>query len=122
MPPSVPPQPMMPDGAACGLTTTRLPVFRPVTSAPISAISPAGSCPSGMDAVCPSGPSGMPPICTKAASVPQMPQARTRTSRSLGPGAGRWISATWIVPGAAVRTDFIVGMGTLPFLVLVAGV
>ena len=114
MPPSVPPHPMMPDGAACGLTTARSPVFRPVTSAPISTTSPA-SCPSGMDAVCPSGPSGMPPICTKAASVPQMPQARTRASRSGGPGAGRWISATSIVPGAAVRTDFIVGMGSLPF-------
>ena len=60
------------------------------------------------------GPSGMPPICTKAASVPQMPQARMRSSRSLGPGAGRWISATLIVPGAAVCTDFIVGMVSLP--------
>lgn len=61
------------------------------------------------------GPSGMPPICTKAASAPQIRQVRTRTSRSLGPGAGRWISATLIVPGAAVRTDFIVGMVSLPF-------
>ena len=59
-PPSGPPQPMMPDGAAV--------------------------------------------------SVPQMPQARTRTSRSRGPGAVGWISATLIVPGAAVCTDFIVGM------------
>ena len=29
---SAPPQPMMPDGAACGLTTTRSPTFRPLTS------------------------------------------------------------------------------------------
>src|SRR6266568_308798 len=117
MPPSAPPQPMVPDGAACGLTTTRSPAFRPVTSVPAAAISPAGSWPRGIAVVCPSGPSGMPPICTKAASVPQMPQARTRTSTSLGPGTGRSISATSTVPGAAVCTDFIVGMGTLAFLV-----
>jgi hypothetical protein len=62
------------------------------------------------------GPSGMPPICTKAASVPQMPQARARRSTSRGPGAGRWISATSIVPGAAVCTDFIISTGlSLPF-------
>lgn len=121
MPPWTPPQPMMPDGAACGLMTTRSPGFRPVTCAPVSMISPAGSCPSGIAVICPPGPIGMPPICTKMASVPQMPQARTFSSTSLGPGTGRPVSVTSIVPGVAATTDFIVGMGTLAFLVTYRG-
>jgi hypothetical protein len=53
-----PPFPMMPPGAAIGLTTTWSPTEMPETSVPTSTTSPAGSCPSG---VCPCR-GGMPPI------------------------------------------------------------
>lgn len=55
----------------------------------------------------------MPPACTKKVSVPQIPQARIRTTTSSGPGTGRSISWTATVPGVPVLTDFMVDTGFL---------
>jgi hypothetical protein len=44
----------------------------------------------------------------KVTSVPQMPQARTRRSTSLGPGTGRSMFTTSMEPEGPVCTDFIV--------------
>ena len=118
MAPCAPPQPMMPDGTPCGLTTTRSPTFSPVTSAPVATISPAGSWPRGSGTMEPPGPVGVPPRCRKNVSVPQMPQARILSRASLGPGTGRSTSTTSISPTGPVRTDFMVAMVLLSSSVL----
>ena len=83
-PPSRPPLPtMLPQ--AVGLRTTRVPSARFETSAPTASTTPESSWPSGMGRC--EGPA-RPPRRTYRRSLPQMPQAETRTTASRGPGSG----------------------------------
>ena len=116
MPPSGPPQPIMPDRAACGLTTTRSPVFRPVLDLGAYLDDFAGRLVPERDGC------GLPFPAQRHAS--HLHEGRVGAADAAGayphqqvarPGS-RALDLCYLdrARRGGPRTDFIVGMGSLP--------
>src|SRR5262249_35666344 len=90
---------------------TRSPARNVVTAVPTSATSPAISCP-GHDCGTIISP------WYQCRSEPQMPQLRTATTTSSGPGAGRGISSTTTVCGPRQSAPRIVAVTSPPRVML----
>src|SRR5262245_573334 len=91
---------------------TRSPACNVVTAVPTSATSPAISCP-GHDCGTIISP------WYQCRSEPQMPQLRTATTTSSGPGVGRGISSTTTVCGPRQSAPRMVAVASAPRAVLV---